>query len=359
MVGPHVILLQVTSGPLNNWTYLSSFVQYWARRDEDMKRPPALTEAQKRRLARLEPRLRNAARIGDFAAAKALAAELQGVLRPTGHHMRLFQSKNWLFEAALEAGEITFARQGFEGIRSAVRPATRLYLEATALLAVSYLRSGDIETAKPHMAEVLANTEVIQSDFQRRAFKRRLIDRFDEEAVLASLRDCGTDYLVPDIIEMEAGQLIQAKTEDEMFLSLGELTPEHSVDILLRIEEFGLKQLPEGDLKYLPGPKVRTERRDVGKIVFASFKRTLWRSLCDPASDIYNAWFHQGMGVVLDRKYIGAAVVAVFSGFGIGLKALAVSATALLIKFGLEIFCEVYKPEALMESRGIRKKKAK
>lgn len=294
--------------------------------------------------------------MGDFDNAKVLATELQSLLRPTGHHMRLFQSKNWLFEAALEAGEIGLAIKGFKGIRASVSQNTRLYLEATALLAICYLRRGDIESAKPHMAEVLGNCDVIKSDFQRRTLKRHLIDRFDEEAVLASLRNCGTDHLTPSDVEAEAGQLIQTQTEDEMFLSMGEMTPEHCVDVLLRIDEFALKQLPKGDFKYLPGPRERTERRQVGRIVFASFKRTLWRSLCDPESDIYRAWFHQGMGVVLDKKYIGSAVVATFSGFGIGLKALAVSAAALLIKFGLEVFCDVYQPESLMEARGLRAK---
>ncbi|MCZ7556097.1 MAG: hypothetical protein M5R41_06825 [Bacteroidia bacterium] len=322
-----------------------------------MKKPPPLTEAQKRRLGLLEPQLRNAARTGNFTDAKILAAELQSILRPTGHHMRLFQSKNWLFEAALEAGEVVFARQGFEGIRSSVQPKTRLYLEATALLAVCYLRSGNIEEAKPFMAEVLVNTNVIQSDVQRRVFKRRLIDRFDEEAVLASLRDCGTEDLSPEDLEEEAGKIIQTRTEDEMFLMLGERTPEHSVDILLRINEFALKQLPKADLKFLPGPKERTERREVGKIVFASFKRILWRSLCDPESEIYQAWFNQGMSLVLNKKYIGGAVVATFSGLGIGLTALAVPAVALLIKFGLEVFCDVYHPEPLMEARTVRKNK--
>jgi len=319
-----------------------------------MKRPPRLTDEQKRKLANIEPRLRNAARIGDLNNAKKLAAELQGILRPTGHHMRLFQSKNWLFEAALEAGETQLAIQGFEGIRTSVTPTTRLYLEATALLAVCHLRNDDIESAKPFMKEVLANCEIIQSDHQRRIFKRSLIDRFNEEAVLASLRNCGSDHLDPVDVEADAGRLIQTKTEDELFLELGEKTPEHSVDVLLRIDEFALKQLPIGDLKFLPGPKVRMERREVGKTVFASFKRTLWRSLCDSESDIYKTWFHQGMGVVLDKKYIGAAVVATLSGMGIGLKALAVSATALLVKFGLEVFCDRYKPEALMEVRSHR-----
>ncbi len=71
-----------------------------------MKKPPPLSDAHKRRLAILEPKLRHAARIGDFEAAKVLAYEIQGILRPTGHYVRLFQSKNWLFEAALESGDM-------------------------------------------------------------------------------------------------------------------------------------------------------------------------------------------------------------------------------------------------------------
>ena len=63
------------------------------------------------------------------------------------------------------------------------------------------------------------------------------------------------------------------------------------------------------------------------------------------------------MGSVLDKKYIGGSVVAAFTGLGIGLKPLAVSAIALLIKFGLEVFCDAYQPEALMEGRGVRKNK--
>ena len=321
-----------------------------------MKRPPPLNERQKRRLSTLEPALRTAAQRGDVESAKKLAVDLQQVLRPTGHHMRLFQSKTRLFEAALEAGEVSWAIEGFRGIRATVAKSTRLYLEVTALLAICHLRNGNVELAKPFMAEVLANTDVIKSDYQRGNFKRGLIDRFDEEAVLASLRDCGLDELDPVDIEADAGQLIQSDTEDEMFLKIGESVPEKAVDILLRIDEFALKQLPKGDLKYLPGPKLRKERREVGKIVFSSLKRNLWRSFCDPDSEIYKVWFHEGMSLVLNRKYIGVAVVASLSGLGIGIKALAVSVTALVIKFGIEVFCDMYKPAPLMDVRIHRKK---
>jgi hypothetical protein len=54
----------------------------------------------------------------------------------------------------------------------------------------------------------------------------------------------------------------------------------------------------------------------------------LWRSLCDPKSDVYKAWVGEGLGAVLNKKVIGFAVVAAFADLGIGLKALAVPAAA-------------------------------
>jgi hypothetical protein len=41
----------------------------------------------------------------------------QTLLRPTGHETRLQQAKAWLFEAAMEAGELDTAELGFIGVR--------------------------------------------------------------------------------------------------------------------------------------------------------------------------------------------------------------------------------------------------
>ena len=73
--------------------------------------------------------------------------------------------------------------------------------------------------------------------------------------------------------------------------------------------------------------------------------------MCDPRSEIYQAWFKEGLGVVLNRKYFATAVSAMFLGFGIGVKALAVSATALVIKLGLETYCLRFKPDGIMDVR--------
>src|SRR5579875_464880 len=81
-----------------------------------MPQAPRLTSNQKKRLKVIEPALRQAALSGDFESAKLHAAELQSLLRPTGHEARLMQAKNWLFEAAMGAGHLDLAESGFMGV---------------------------------------------------------------------------------------------------------------------------------------------------------------------------------------------------------------------------------------------------
>jgi len=58
------------------------------------------------------------------------------------------------------------------------------------------------------------------------------------------------------------------------------------------------------------------------------------------------------MMLVLDRKYIAAAIVVLLNDRGIGLSLLAASFAALIIKMGLEVFCEVFVPEGVMDIKG-------
>src|SRR5229473_6082835 len=114
-----------------------------------MPRPLPLTENQKQRLHALEPELRNASRLGDYSTARRITAEIQALLRPTRHETRLQQAKAWLFEAAMEAGDLNTAELGFIGVRKKTTPGTRIYLEATALLAICYLRKDRLDLAEP------------------------------------------------------------------------------------------------------------------------------------------------------------------------------------------------------------------
>ena len=85
--------------------------------------------------------------------------------------------------------------------------------------------------------------------------------------------------------------------------------------------------------------------------LFGSIKRTLYKSLCDPESDIYKAWFSGGLKLLLNKAYITTSVISTMSGLGIGIKAIAASVVALIIKFGIEVYCEHYKPDGIMELR--------
>ncbi len=310
--------------------------------------PPKLTEEQKRQLHVLEPELKRSVVLGDYKRAKEMAAEIQRLLRPTGHETRLMKAKAWLFEAAMEAGELQVARSGFRGIRKKTPPRTRVHLEATALLAICLIRANRIQDAEPYVAQVLRDEKVIRSERQRREFRLRIKERFEREGALAALRGVGTDRLDSTELQEAAGNLIQTKSEDEILTELGSGLPEAVVRRLLDLDDIVRRALPAKEILYLPKPKEIASEGAVGRSVFGAFRTVLYRSLCDPKSDVYKAWFNEGFGVVLGKKYIAGAVTAAMAGLGIGLKALAVPVIALVIKFGIEVFCEQAKPTGVM-----------
>src|ERR1700685_3801090 len=149
-------------------------------------KPPKLTPGQRNDLQTLEPALRAAALRGDYDTAKGLAIKIQELLRPTGHETRLMQSKAWLFEAAMEAGRLDVAEPGFIGIRGKTSPNTRIYLEATVLLAICYLRRKKLAQAEPLVAEALKSRN-IASEVRRRRFLQQVVARFEEEGLLGAL----------------------------------------------------------------------------------------------------------------------------------------------------------------------------
>lgn len=313
-----------------------------------MPRPPKLTNSQKSALHRLEPKLRDAVRKRDFDSAKACVNELQSILRPTGHETRLMQAKNWLFEAAMECGRIEFATSGFLGIRGKTKSNTRVNLEATALLAICYLRQNDLERAKELMSKTLRNDTVIKSESRRREFRTRVVRRFEEEMTLATLKGVGRDTLDVSSIQREAGRFVETKTEDQLLETIGANAPPETLRLLREVNEIARNQLPPRDLKFLPSPESFTQNADLGRTIFSSLKRVLWRSLCDPNSEVYKSWFNEGFKTVLNRRYMSAAVVATLLDLGLGLKALTVAIVALIIKIGLEVFCDRYAPEGIM-----------
>jgi hypothetical protein len=313
-----------------------------------MRRPPPLTEAQRNRLAVLEPKLRDAARLGDYEKAKVIASDLQSLLRPTRHETRLMQAKNWLFESAMEAGDLQVAISGFQGVRAKMSPNTRVHLEATALLAICYLRRKQISEAEPLIAAVLRNDSIIKSEKRRRQFRASIIGRFEQEGVLAALVGTQPSRMNVDDLQADAGRMLRTMTEDELFATVGREVPPEVIMILLHIQDFARRQIPPVDRSLLAPVRTPEEKVAIGRTIMEAAKRVVWRSLCDPENEVYKAWCSNGMMAVIDKKLITGALVAMLSGMKIGAFALAAALAAIIFKMGLDVFCEVAKPAGVM-----------
>lgn len=316
-----------------------------------MSNQPKLSEQQKYELGRLEPKLKLASARRDFEEAKKIVGKIQLLLRPTGHETRLIQSKNWLYETAMEVGKVEYAIRGFIGVRKKISPYTRLYLEATALLAICYLRKRDLEKARPFMVEALKCEKNIKSEPMRSDFKVGLANRFDEEALLACIASDVIEDLDVDKIQKDAAKLIQTKHEDEILEMLGSNVPEGALDFIERVNAESKNLLTYEEKLRLPSPATFHQKKKLGKGLLSAFQTVVWQALCDKNSEVYKIWFTNGMQAVLDKKYLTSAIVMVLAGLKIGVYAIAVYLTSLLIKIGIETFCHVYQPSNLMALR--------
>ena len=357
-----------------------------------MDRPIRLSEEQKKALSNLEPALRKCVASADLEKAKAITIKIQKLLRPTGHETRLLQAKNWLYETALEAGELSYAKLGLEETIQKSSSATRLHLEAVTLLAICYLRERDIEKAKELVIDAVEKIYNIRTFWRREQFYRRLITRLEQESILISLVDGVKRKLTVDEVNAETEKLVESKSESQILLEMGKAVPRQLIDILLEIkkeyfrdireeylrdireknlrdireknlrdirEAHQLRRLTHDDMHLIPSrppplplppPVNADDKQELGNRAKSALKRVAWRSLCSPDSEIYKAW-SQGLSITYDKKYITAAIVAAFNSWSIGITMLAASFAALTIKFGLEVICETFAPESIMIER--------
>lgn len=317
-------------------------------------REPKLTDKQKERLTVLEPKLKVAISEKDYPTAKSLIADLQTLLRPTKNYNRLIKSKNAFYELALDVNKTDVAISGLISNRKEVRKTTRLYLEATAILAICYLRKEEIENAKPLIREVLTNDDIIKTERTRKLFRIEIVERFNEETALYSLKNKDIEEFTQEELEKEVVYLLtNNKSESELYLSIGRAVPEHTRNLLFQVHQFSIKQLPSAERLALLSAKQKIMDKEVGKTVFKSIKRVAYNALCDPKSETYKAWFIDGVPtLVLSKGYIRTAIATTLVNMGIGLKMVIAYVVALVMRLGLDFYCEHYKPLELMELRG-------
>jgi len=251
----------------------------------------------------------------------------------------------------LDANRISYAQNGFIGIRKLSAENTRLYLEASSLLAVCYLRNKKTSDAKKLIKEVIEKINNISSDKTRHQFQKRLIERIEEECILTELIGVNESPLDVKEIQAKAVLLIQRNSDGEIFKLIGNTVPTASINLLHDVREYSIKQLPGPDRKRLPPPEKSEEPLKIGKTTFAVIKRIVWKTFCSPDSTIYKLW-KKRIPKVFDQGYFSAAVVAALGDFRIGIPLIASGVSALIMKYTAEEFCELSKPKGLMIDRG-------
>ncbi|WP_233008993.1 tetratricopeptide repeat protein [Rheinheimera faecalis] len=311
-----------------------------------------LTDDQLKKLQPLEVELKHAVLSGDTDKAIEVAKQIQALFPNEWRtHHRLLRAKLWAFESCLDANRISYAQRGFIGIRKLSASNTRLYLEASSLLAVCHLRSKDTSSAKKLIKEVIEKINNISSEKTKHQFQKRLIERVEEECILTEL--IGSNDLNMDIEEIQAKAilLIQRSSDDEIFKLIGNSVPTASIDLLRDVRTYALNQLPAPDRKLLPSPEKVEEPKKVGKATFAVIKRIAWKTFCNPDSTIYKLWKNR-VPKLFNEGYFSAAVVTTMSDFKIGIPLLASGISALIMRYTAEEFCDVSKPKGLMIDRG-------
>lgn len=311
-----------------------------------------LTDDQLKKLKPLEMELKHAVRSGDTDRAVEVATQIQELFpNEWRRHHRLLRAKLWAFESCLDANRISYAQRGFIGIRKLSASNTRLYLEASSLLAVCYLRSKDTSSAKSLIKEVIGKINNISSERTRHQFQKRLIERIEEECILTELIGASHADMNVDEIQAKAVLLIQKNSDDEIFKLIGNSVPTASISLLRDVRTYSLDQLLPPDRKLLPSPEKSEQPKKIGKITFAIIKRIAWKTFCNPDSSIYKLWKDR-VPKVFNEGYFSAAVVTTMGDFRIGIPLLASGISALVMKYTAEEFCEFSKPKGLMIHRG-------
>lgn len=256
--------------------------------------------------------------------------------------------KVWLFEAALNAGEVMTAEAGLRGVCAKTAPTTKVHLEAQALLVVCLLRQKKIAEAEPLIAKVLQGRSIKDAE-RRKHFIESVTTRYQLESYMTAVRDYCHEALDATTVDSAAIQELKTRTEDELYNQIAIALPKEVLDFVFRVDQATRGQLTMTERLYLPSPMQLERKVDQGRNFFSSLKLVIWKSLCDPKSEIYRAWYTNGVAHVLSKKYYAIVVTAALVDIGFAAKAIAVPVTALLMKLGIEVYCERYKPGEILD----------
>lgn len=298
-------------------------------------------------LRKLEPQLRAHVKAADLTAVEATIRRIQGLFINDRDHHRVLRAKNWYYQCLLEHGKTEDAKAGLEAVQQRSKEGTRLYLEATALLAVCYLRLQMIDKAKDALRVVVTRINTIGSVVRRHQFQERLLMRIDDEIILSQLIGRNEGTLEPEEMQKDAIRLLQTKSPDELYALIGDLLPASTGFLLGDVRDFATLMLPPCDQKALSAPRDTTPKETIGKKTEAALKRIGWRTLCAPDSSIYKMW-KQRIPNVFSEGYFAVAISTTLAQWKIGIPQLGIGILAIAMRYGCQDFCDTFKPEGLM-----------
>lgn len=311
---------------------------------------PQLTAKDRELVEKLERNLRRATYIGKLNDAKFIFLQLRNILQKSGHAIRLLHSKIWLAECLINSGKTEEAIAELEQIALSCISNPRLYFQSKALLAVCRIRQGEIHLAQQLSFE-LEDALATATSKRKLLLLSTILDRLRQENYILAMREFDEVNLSSDEVFLEAERLADLVSDNSLYEQIGKSLPPRLIEMIYFSGSMEPKLLTMNRFLYLPAPAKPETSEQRGKSVFNSVRIVLWRSLCDPESEIYKAWYTQGMSNVFTKKYYSIAVCAALADLGFGFMAVAVPITALLIKSGIEVYCHRYRPAELLVAR--------
>lgn len=306
-----------------------------------------LTQAQKDRFKRLIGQLKVCCLSDDFESAKVCAQDIRSLANATGERHRWLLALNILSETAIRVGNNDFAIQHLNSVVHTSNKSTRLRLEAYTLLAIAYLRTGDIDNAKKSIDNTISSIKNIRAQNSREVFYKKLVERIEEESILAGARLDSTPILDVDEVQSKAVELLQ-ESEAQLLARIGNELPDKSINLFTMLRDSTLLQIPHQERLCLPPPSVAVPSSSIGKKAMSALKHVCWTALCDRDDELYKAW-SDGLSAVYDKKLIAGAVVTALIDAKIGSGLFAVSVVAYVFKFSCRTFCEAFAPDTIMK----------
>jgi len=312
-----------------------------------MKRPPSLTESQKKRFGILRKQLFDAYIQGDTDGSKKIIFDLKTLLLPTGHHTKYYEVLLCHCELLIFKNDHRSADKFLTAITRNTNTNTRLFQESSILLSIAKLHLNELHAAEEHLRAALHSTAITNAD-RRRQFLKRISERFEEESLLISFGNSSFTFDADTIINEVQQNCMSNISDNQLLEKIGKVIPQKSIEFMHRIHDMAKNQLNYDDKIMLPPPTDAHDFTALGKRVFDGISRRIWIELCVEGSPVKRA-----LRFLQNPCTIATAILTEIAshGFGIPVNTMLASIVTFILRKTINVYCESCKPESIMEQR--------